>query len=156
MTQTIAPPPISPEIVQLDGRHAAVVHVAGAASELPSLLGKAFELTMAQVQASGAQVAGPPFARYLGFGDRIEAEVGFPYIGKLSPTEQVYDAVLPPGRAVIATHVGPYEEIGAAWHRLERWLLAQGLSLASAPWESYLSGPEDPGQPVTQIVFPVH
>ncbi|HEU4673391.1 MAG TPA: GyrI-like domain-containing protein [Candidatus Limnocylindrales bacterium] len=155
MTDVIQARPLTPEIVQLAPRHAAVVRVAGASGELPALLGEAFGLTMAQVGASGGQVAGPPFARYLAFGERIEAEVGFPYVGTLQPTDRVHDAELPGGRAVMATYVGPYEGIGDAWEQVRGWLRAERLVEAGPPWESYLTGPEEPGAPVTQIVFPV-
>jgi effector-binding domain-containing protein len=131
------------------------VHVDAAASELPTLMRDAFEATMGQIAASGAQVAGAPFARYLSFGDRIEAEIGFPYMGTVEATESVDSARLPGGRAVLATYVGPYEQIGAAWNGVDQWIREHGLLPAGAPWEAYLTGPDDPGQPVTQIVFPI-
>jgi effector-binding domain-containing protein len=159
MTETISAlaraPERTPEVVNLEPRRAAVMHVGGQARELPTLLRDAFEATMQQIAVSGGQVAGPPFARYLAFGERIEAEVGFPCTGSLISTDLVREASLPGGRAVLMTHVGPYEEIGEAWNRVSRWLKEQGLEQASAPWESYLTGPDDPGPPVTQIVFPI-
>lgn len=155
MAHSVGTPAMTPEIVELEGRHAAVMHVLGQPPELPSLLHEAFEATMRQIAASGAQVAGPPFARYLGFGERIDAEVGFPYIGTLVATDRVHDAVLPSGRAVLATHVGPYAEIASAWSHVQEWIRERGLVETSAPWESYLTGPDDPGEPVTQIVFPI-
>jgi effector-binding domain-containing protein len=144
-----------PEVVQLEPRRAAVMHVVGAPNELRSLLSEAFEATMQQVARSGGQVAGPPFARYLSFGERVEAEVGFPYVGALAATDRVREANLPGGRAVVLTHVGPYDEIASAWDRVSDWMRQQGMTQASPPWESYLTGPDDPGLPVTQIVFPV-
>jgi effector-binding domain-containing protein len=156
MDVTIAAPARRPEVVQLEPRQAAVTRVAGKRSEIASLLHDAFELTMEQVARSGGQVAGPPFARYLGFGERIEAEVGFPCVGELSPTERVHEATLPGGRAVMLTYVGSYDEIGEAWNGIGQWMAKHGFVPASAPWESYLTGPDDPGLPVTQIVFPIH
>ncbi len=155
MNATMHAPAGTPEVVQLEPRSAAVVRIAGKASELPALLGEAFEVTMQQIAASGAQVAGPPFARYLGFGEQVEAEVGFPYIGTLIPTDRVRETSLPGGRAVLVTHVAPYDEIATAWERVTGWIGEQGLMQASPPWESYLTGPGDPGAPVTQIVFPI-
>lgn len=155
MPQATQSPAVHPEIVQLERKRAAVMHVVGQPAEIPRLLGEAFEATMQQVSISGGQVVGPPFARYGGFGPQIDAEVGFPYAGALVETDRVHDVELPGGRAVLATHVGPYADIGAAWARIQAWIGEQGLEPASAPWESYLTGPDDPGQPVTQIVFPV-
>lgn len=155
MPQTIESAAITPELVRLEGRRAAVMHVAGAPAELPSLLREAFEMTMQQIASSGGQVVGPPFARYASLGDRIDADVGFPCMGPLAASERVHETSLPAGRAVVATFVGPYEEIAAAWDRVEGWMREHGLESAAAPWESYLTGPDDPGLPVTQITFPV-
>ena len=107
MTQTIDPSAVTIAIAMVEPRHAAVVHVVGRTEQLKTLLSEAFEATMQQVAASGAQIAGPPFARYLAFGDQVEAEAGFPYVGTLVPTERVHDAILPGGRAALTTHVGP-------------------------------------------------
>lgn len=155
MSQTASAAVRIPEVVELEPRQAAVMHVAGEAPELPSLLAQAFEATMQQIAMSGGQVAGPPFARYIAFGEKVEAEVGFPFIGTLIVTDQVQEASLPGGRGVLMTHVGSYEEIGDAWALVSQWMDGQGFEEASAPWESYLTGPDDPGLPVTQIVFPI-
>ncbi|HEX8024957.1 MAG TPA: GyrI-like domain-containing protein [Candidatus Limnocylindrales bacterium] len=155
MTQTLEARAVGPQVVELEERMVAVVRIVGAAAELPALLGEAFEAAMRQIATSGGQVAGPPFARYLALGPTIEAEVGFPFIGRLIATDLVREAVLPGGHAVLATHVGPYGQIGEAWRQIEAWIRQQGLAPAEAPWESYLTGPDDPGEPVTQIVFPV-
>jgi effector-binding domain-containing protein len=145
----------SPEIVELGERPAAVVRIDATLAEFPGLIGEAFGLSAQAIAASGATVAGHPFARYLSFGERIEAEAGFPFAGTLVPTDRVGQAVLPGGRAVTATHVGPYDEIGPAWERTMAWLGEQGLEGAGPPWEAYLTGPEEPGMPVTEIVFPI-
>ena len=35
---------------------------------------------------------------------------------------------LPAGRLAVVTHVGPYDELGAAWGRFMGWVASQGLS----------------------------
>lgn len=155
MAQTMSAPTRTPEVVELDPRRTAVTRVVSEASDFPALLREAFELTMQQIASSGGQVVGPPFARYRQFGARVEAEVGFPFVGDLAATPRVHEAALPGGRAVMLTHVGSYDEIGDAWTALGRWIEEQGFAPGSAPWESYLTGPDDPGLPVTQIVFPI-
>ena len=83
------------------------------------------------------------------------AEVGFPFTGALDPTDRVHRVDLPEGRAVIATHIGSYQTLADTWHRTEAWMRERGLEVGGAGWESYLTAPEDPGPPVTQIVFPL-
>jgi effector-binding domain-containing protein len=156
MTDPIGPGPAkSPEIVELVERPAAVVRIGATLAELPGLIGEAFGLSAQAIAVSGAVIAGHPFARYLSFGERIEAEAGFPFAGTLVPTDRVEQIILPGGRAVTATHVGPYDEIGPAWERTAAWLGEHHLEGAGPPWEAYRTGPEEPGPPVTEIVFPI-
>lgn len=144
----------TPELVDLPPQSAAVVRVDGAMGELPGLLAEAFALTATAITRSGAVFAGPPFARYLQFGELVTAEVGFPFVGELVPTNRVYRTELPGGRAVKATHVGPYEGLATTWNEAESWLREQGLLPSATPWESYLTEP-DVSPPVTEVIFPV-
>jgi effector-binding domain-containing protein len=93
--------------------------------------------------------------RYFEFGERIKAEAGFPFSGTLVATDRVCQSMLPGGRAVTTTYVGPYDGIGAAWERVTTWLAEHELDRRDAPWEAYLTGPDEPGPPVTAIFFPI-
>ncbi len=148
-------PPTTPKIVELVERPAAVVRLDATMEDFPRLIGDAFRLTAAAIAASGATIAGHPFARYLSFGDRIEAEAGFPFAGTLIPTDRVLPSTIPGGRAATTTHVGPYDEIGPAWERAMAWMGAHQLEAAGPPWEAYLTGPDEPGPPVTEIFWPI-
>ena len=146
---------VEPTIVELPARHVAVIRIEGPVGDLPRMMGDAFDVTMRAVTSAGATFAGHPFARYLGFGERIVAEVGFPFSGTVTPTAPVYLSELPGGRTVMATHVGPYDAIGEAWEAIGTWMREHGLQSIAPPWEAYATGPEDPGPPVTEICFPV-
>lgn len=126
---------LTPEIVELPERRAAVVRIEGRVEELPRLIGEAFSLTAAAIGESGAVIAGHPFARYFGFGERIVADVGFPISGSLVPADRVHEVTLPGGRLVTVTHVGPCDEVGAAWRRTTTWLREHDLEANGAPWE---------------------
>jgi effector-binding domain-containing protein len=148
-------PALTPEIIELPARSAAVVRIEGQVADMPRMMGEAFDLTSRAITGSGASFAGHPFARYFAFGERIEAEVGFPFSGTVTPTDRVHVCELPGGRAVTTTHVGPYDQIGDAWNRATTWMKEHGLEQAAPGWEAYLTGPEDPGPPITEIFFPV-
>ena len=148
-------PMLSPEIVTRAEQQTAVVRVHGPVADLPAMIREAFQLTSRAIQESGAAFAGPPFARYRSVGEQIDAEVGFPFAGQVQATGRVYLASLPAGRAVVMTHVGPYEELGTAWGHVRGWLDEHGLTSTDVPWECYLTGPDEPGPPITEIVFPV-
>ena len=47
------------------------------------------------------------------------------------------------------------DQIGDAWERVQAWIKEHELESTAAPWEAYLTGPEDPGPPITEIFFPV-
>lgn len=148
-------PALTPEIVELPERHAAVVGIDGRVEELPQLMSEAFGLTAEAIGASGAVIAGHPFARYYGFGERIQAEVGFPFTGTLVTTDRVKEALLPGGRLVTTTHVGSYEGLASAWDRAGAWMREHALKASGPPWECYLTGPDEPGPPITEIYWPL-
>jgi effector-binding domain-containing protein len=147
--------PTTPMVVDLPTRQAAVVRIEGPVAELPRMMGEAFDLTMRALTASRASYAGHPFARYVAMEPQVVAEVGFPFTGTVAPTGHVYVSQLPGGLAVKVTHVGPYSSIGDAWGRATAWMADQGFEQAAPGWEEYLTGPEDPGPPITEIYFPI-
>lgn len=158
---TVAPPPApgasigTPRIENRPEQAAAVIRVEGPVSDIPELIGEAFRLTADAVGRSGATIVGPPFTRYLDFGERILADVGFPFIGDLRPDPRVHRIDLPGGRHVIATYIGSYDGIAAAWEVVATWIRDSGHAVTGLAWEAYLTGPEEPGPPVTEIVWPI-
>lgn len=156
MTESIGTRPVrTPEIVERPEQRAAVVAIHGTLEDFPGLISEAFELTARRIAESGAAVAGPPFARYYEFGEQIKAEAGFPFRGTVRPTDRVIETALPGGRAVTTTHVGPYDEVAAAWERGLAWMKEHELTPTGPGWESYLTGPDEPGLPVTEIFWPL-
>ena len=92
MTDTIdtrmRTPAKTPEIVELVERPAAVVHVDGDNGGVPRRDRRGVRpwrprRSRAPVPRSPAH----PFTRYVSFGERIEAEAGFPFAGTLVPTD---------------------------------------------------------------------
>jgi len=152
---TAARPVATPRIVDLPPRRTAVVAIDVPAAETPAAIVEAFRLTAEAITSSGAALAGEPFARYLSMGERINAEVGFPFEGPLLPAGRVRESSLPGGRAVMMTHVGPYDELARAWERGLLWIREHGLGLTAPGWECYLTGPNEPGPPVTEIYWPI-
>ena len=147
--------PESVSIVERPPQPAVVLDIEGAVTDMPRLMGDAFGKTLSAIERGGGAPAGPPFARYLEFGRAIRAEVGFPFRGSLTPPPPLRIVELPGGRLVTTTHIGPYESIGEAWDRATSWMTESGLEGAGPPWECYLTGPEEPGPPVTEILWPI-
>ena len=62
------------------------------------------------------------------------------------------------GRAATALHVGPYDQLGPAYRKLEAWMHEQNLEPAGPPFDIYLNDPNDVKDPAkfqTEIVWPV-
>jgi effector-binding domain-containing protein len=157
MTETVEGGPATGtvELVELPPKRAAVVRFSGRTDELPVLMGHAFAATSEAIAAAGARFAGHPFARYFSFGEPIEAVAGFPFEGGEPEAEGVEIVTLPSGLAAMIRHVGPYETIGEAWDRGTAWIRNHGYATSGPGWECYLTGPEDPGPPITEVFWPL-
>jgi DNA-binding transcriptional MerR regulator len=58
-------------------------------------------------------------------------------------------------RAAVLVHQGSYDTISQAYVAMGEWLKANGLKVAGPPHEAYLTAPDDPSGPITEIRFPV-
>jgi len=58
-------------------------------------------------------------------------------------------------RAAVLVHQGPYETISQAYVAMGEWLEANGLHVVGPPHEAYLTAPDDPSGPITELRFPV-
>ena len=105
--------------------------------------------------------SGPALAWYHGMpGDTVDITGGFPVEG--APLGPVSDGVevleLPGGATLEATHTGPYDQLPAAWDRLEQERAALGVDGRGDFWEEYVTDPSPDGDPaanVTRLVLPL-
>lgn len=87
----------------------------------------------------GVPASGPPFARYTANGDLVDVEAGVPAAIAIVSDGTVVASGLPGGPAVVATHVGGYELLDAAYRDIEEWLRLYGYTEAGPHWESYVT-----------------
>lgn len=59
------------------------------------------------------------------------------------------------GLAAVIVHVGPYEELAGTYQTLGAWIETHGYHISGPVQETYLTGPDEPGPPVTEIRMPV-
>lgn len=133
--------------------------VAGAAA-LKEFFGDGF----AGLGMAGLTPAGPPFTVYHDpefTAEAIDVELICP-VGPgvtgpvLTPAGRRLEMrTVPGGEAAVLVHVGPYDTIGEAYQALAGWIGGHGYQVAGPPSEVYLTSPQDPGPPVTEIRFPV-
>lgn len=109
-----------------------------------------------RVFGGGLTAAGPLFSIYYDEDfdpDRADFEVCIP-VRESTPEAKT----LPASRVLFTTHVGAYDEVGAAYQKVMDEVNARGLQVIGPPREVYLRGPEtspEPEQWITEIQFPV-
>jgi AraC family transcriptional regulator len=158
-----------PELRTLDPQACAAVRLTRpmAGIDMGELVGRHLGALFAQLAPRGAALAGAPYVRYHAWGgETAVVEIGFPVADAaalgLPALEAVADGEpgasrLPGGRAVVAVHRGPYDELMSAWRHADAWMVGRGLQAGGAPWESYVDNPDEvpPRDLRTEIVLPL-
>ena len=146
------------DVVELPATDAMVVRRVVAMADLTEFFGEAFDAVAREAEAVGATITGPPFGWYHSMPtDTVELSAGFPIDGVVGgPSGDVVVERRPGGRAVVCTHVGPYDTMVVTYAALEAWMRERGLVPRSDMWEEYLSEPAgDPSTWLTRIVTPL-
>lgn len=146
------------DVVELPATDTMVVRRVVAMTDLTEFFGAAFDAVVREAEAVGATVIGPPFGWYHSMPtDTVELSAGFPIDGMVSsPSGDVVVERRPGGRAVVGTHVGPYDTMVLTYAALEAWMRERGLVPRNDMWEEYLSEPTgDPSTWLTRIVTPL-
>ncbi|MDQ7991147.1 MAG: GyrI-like domain-containing protein [Propionicimonas sp.] len=145
-----AEPVIEPTLVVLATEPTAVVrHHGVTVSELAPL----FDAGYPAIAASGAAVAGPAFALYLGDPQAaFDLELGFPVSQPLPAavpgTVTVEGSSLPGGHAFTLSHVGAYDTLAEGWGRLAAAAAARGFR-PTCFYEVYVTEPTAATDPAT-------
>lgn len=140
-------------LVELEPQPVAMICSTESVEGIAGFLGRAFGEVMRVVGSQGATPAGMPFARYREADGRFDIQAGFPVAGPVTPDGDVEISELPGGPAAQTMHVGPYAEVGGAYHAVQAWLQSNGCTPTGAPWEQYLDEPTV-AQPRTLVTFP--
>ena len=150
---------LSPEILELDQQQAISVRGDVRVADLPDFFERAFATAAEAVEASDAEIVGPPFAFYPEMpGATVVVEAGFPVSKPVEAGGDAHPFVLPGGRVVQVVHVGPYETMESTYVELQSWMDQQDVHPALGMWECYLSDPRaepDPATWRTQIIWPI-
>jgi effector-binding domain-containing protein len=125
-----------------------------------------FARLLAAVAEAGLSAAGPPMARFdLNLADPNDADYEVAVPIALGPNgmmpdnaEDVRSDTMPAHYALVTTHRGPYEEIGAGYAALTAELNSLGYAVTGPASEVYLVGSDGGAEPadyVTEVRLPV-
>ena len=135
-----------------------VIRTRSAVQDMPQVLGQAWGAIMHYAGQKGLQPSGPPFVAYhiMDMQD-LDLEIGFPFAKKLDGAGEVLAGEIPGGKAAGCLHVGPYDQLRAAYKALGKWMEANGYTPAGVAYESYLNDPQTtpPEALQTDIFFPL-
>jgi DNA-binding transcriptional MerR regulator len=93
--------------------------------------------------------------------ENIDVEIAYPVApgvteGPVTPAGRSFTArEVPGGSMAVTAHHGPYDTIDRAYAALATWIETNHCTIAGPPQEVYLTAPDDPSGPVTEIRFPV-
>mgnify|MGYP001815317318 CR=1 FL=1 len=138
----------------------ALREVVDAPAKIGALIGDGF----AALMPAGIVPTAPCFALYHDpefKPDQVDVEIAFPVGSDVAaapdtPGGRAFrERTVPGGKAAVTVHHGGYDRIDEAYGRIGSWIAENGLKLAGPPQEAYLTPPDDPNGPVTEIRFPV-
>ncbi len=144
------------EIQSRQAQPTVCLHTISPVSELPVVLGRAFDQLMAHFNNHNELPSGPPFVAYCNMDmQALEIEVGFP-ASKPLPAEGVIESCeIPAGDYASTIHVGPYQTIERGYTALSEFIASQGREATGISYEFYLNDPTltPQDQLQTQVIF---
>ncbi|OOP65252.1 AraC family transcriptional regulator [Arthrobacter sp. SRS-W-1-2016] len=136
----------------------AVLREKVAMNALPEFFSRAFAAVAAETRRQNVQLAGPPFALYLGMpAETVDVEAGFPITDTLADAGTVVASMLPETEAYEAMHTGPYDTLESTYTVVQDQIKSAGKRPSDTMWEYYLNGPpteRDPQKWQTRVVWP--
>ncbi|WP_366214747.1 GyrI-like domain-containing protein [Arthrobacter sp. SRS-W-1-2016] len=151
---------VTPEatLIHCSEQPTAVLREKVAMNALPEFFSRAFAAVAAETRRQNVQLAGPPFALYLGMpAETVDVEAGFPITDTLADAGTVVASMLPETEAYEAMHTGPYDTLESTYTVVQDQIKSAGKRPSDTMWEYYLNGPpteRDPQKWQTRVVWP--
>ena len=141
----------TPEVLDRDAVHLAVIRERVALPDLPALFDRAYPAIFGALAAAGIHPAAAPMGVTHGTpADELDLSVAVPIAEPLPEAASaggVAAETLPAGRAATLLVRGDYALLGDAYGHLFGWIAEQGLTPRGIAFEQYLTEPEPGGDP---------
>lgn len=128
-------------------------------SGLQPMLAECFGKLFAHGRKAGLAVVGGPIARYLAVeAERWTVEAAMPLALAAAGEGEMEPGTLPAGPVAVGIHAGLYEQLPETYAAIEKWMAAEGVRAAGAPWESYVTDPgqfPNPADWRTEVYWPI-
>ena len=150
--------PYQCQLLDRPAQPALVIRTRASVQMMPQVLGQAWGAIMQHAGRSGVHPSGPPFVAYHNMDMQdLDLEIGFPFAQQLKGEGEVLAGEIPAGKAAECLHVGPYDQLGAAYDALQQWMTANGYTPSGVAYEFYLNDPQSTpaAELQTQVVFPL-
>lgn len=151
--------PYTVDVQTVPARSFAAVRFHATEEEMPKMMGEAFAAVMGYLGRAGIALAGAAVARFDSPpGDGFDVAAGFLVGAPVDGDGTVVSEELPAGEVAHVTHIGPYEDMRAAYEALRNGVgeLGRALSDGEPMWEEYWSPPGTPPElNRTEIYWPV-
>ena len=83
----------------------------------------------------------------------MDIDFGVEVVREFAPSGDVRPVRTPGGRAAVATHLGPYDQLGRAHDAVHTWAAANGVEFAGMSWEIYGDPADDPAKTETTVMY---
>jgi len=146
------------QLLDRKAQPALVIRTRTSVQMLPQVLGPAWGAIMEHAGRIGAHPSGPPFVAYHNMDMQdLDLEIGFPFAQELTGGGEVLSGEIPGGKAAVCLHVGPYDQVGAAYDALQKWIEGNRYKPSGVAYEFYLNDPQTTPAPEleTQVIFPL-
>jgi AraC family transcriptional regulator len=127
--------------------------------ERKETLGECFGKLFSYGAKAGLPIAGWPLCRYVNAGPGLlTIEPAMPLAAPAAGEGEMQSGMLSGGSVALGIHGGPYEGLGETNAAVERWIEANGYTVAGAPWEQYVTDPGEHPNPAewrTEVYWPL-
>jgi len=152
------PPMTPPEITIRELAEQPILYIEARVpmAQIAGALGKILPRVFGHCQQRGLPLAGPPVVLYGAMTPgQITLQGAMPLAEPAEGDGDIEAGTLPGGKAAVAVHIGPYDELPETHAALEKWLEAEGHETRGPRWEVYLTDPSttpDPKDWRTEVV----